>query len=108
MNDRQCRQIFAALSGYLDGELPLKSYCELERHLKGCKPCIAFLGSLKTTVEACRRYGQTEMPSPRPEMTPELRARLLKYFRAGSVRAKVPARRRPRQSLQKSKHTSSK
>jgi anti-sigma factor RsiW len=89
MIDRHCRQIFAALSDYLDGELPVKSCRELERHLKGCKPCIAFLESLKTTVEACRRYGQTEMPSPRPEMTPELQARLLKSLRAGSVRAKA-------------------
>jgi anti-sigma factor RsiW len=56
MPDRHCKQIFARLSEYLDGELPVKNCRQLERHLKGCRPCIAYLESLKTTVEACRRY----------------------------------------------------
>jgi len=106
--DRRCKRIFALLSDYLDGALSIRDCRELERHLEGCKPCIAFLESLKTTVEACHRYGQTEMPSPRPEMTPEVRAGLLKSFRAGPVRTKVPTRRRLRQSRQKSKHSSTK
>ncbi len=108
MANRRCQRIFALLSDYLDGALPVRDCRELERHLEGCKPCIKFLESLKTTVEACRRYSQNEKLSPRPEMTPELRARLLKSFRPGSVRAKVPTRSRSRQDLQKSKHTSTK
>jgi anti-sigma factor RsiW len=49
------------LSEYLDGELPVKNCRQLQRHLKGCRPCIAYLESLKTTAEACRRY-----QAPRP------------------------------------------
>jgi anti-sigma factor RsiW len=103
MNDRQCRQIFAALSDYLDGELPLKSCRELERHLKGCKPCIAFLESLKTTVEACHRYGQNEKLTLPPQMPPEMRARLVTSLRPESIRGKAPARRKSAPRLQKSK-----
>ena len=37
MTDRHCKQIFAMLSEYLDGQLPAKNCRELERHLKGCR-----------------------------------------------------------------------
>jgi anti-sigma factor RsiW len=103
MTDRQCRQIFAALSDYLDGELPLKSCRELERHLKGCKPCIAFLESLRTTVEACRRYGQNEKLTLPPQLPPEMRARLVTSLRPESIRGKADARRKSAPRLQKSK-----
>jgi RNA polymerase sigma-70 factor (ECF subfamily) len=103
MRDRQCRQIFAALSDYVDGELPVKSCRELERHLEGCKPCIAFLESLKTTVEACRRYGQNEKLSLPPQLPPEMRARLVTWLRPESMRGKAPAWRKSGQGLQRSK-----
>ena len=73
MNDRHCKQIFAVLSEYLDAQLPAKNCRELERHLKGCQPCIAYLESLKTTVEACRRY-----KAPRaPALSKQVKAALL-------------------------------
>jgi anti-sigma factor RsiW len=53
----------AGLSEYLDGELPVKDCRQLERHLKGCRPCIAYLESLKTTVEACRRFKAPRAPA---------------------------------------------
>ena len=43
MPDRHCKQIFAMLSEYLDAQLPAKNCRELERHLKGCRPCVAYL-----------------------------------------------------------------
>jgi RNA polymerase sigma-70 factor (ECF subfamily) len=64
MADRHCKQIFAMLSQYLDAELPAKNCRQLERHLKGCRPCIAYLETLKTTVEACRRYQAATAPAP--------------------------------------------
>ncbi len=67
MAERGCKQIFAMLSQYLDGELPARNCRELERHLKHCKPCLAYLETLKTTIEACRDYrvGKAPPPSPR-------------------------------------------
>jgi RNA polymerase sigma-70 factor (ECF subfamily) len=73
MPDRHCKQIFAVLSEYLDAQLPAKNCRELERHLNGCRPCIAYLKSLKSTVEACRRY-----KAPRaPALSKQVKAALL-------------------------------
>jgi RNA polymerase sigma-70 factor (ECF subfamily) len=64
MRDRDCKQIFAALSQYLDGELPVKNCRELERHIRGCKPCLAYIENLKTTIQACRSLGVAKLPRP--------------------------------------------
>ena len=96
------------LSDYLDGALPVGDCRKLERHLEGCKPCIAFLESLKTTVEACRRYSQNEKLRLPPQLPQEMRARLVTLLRPESIRRKVPARRKSGQGLQRSKHTSTK
>ena len=46
----QCKEIFAKLSEYLDGELP-EDLCErIEGHMDDCPPCQAFLDSLRKTV----------------------------------------------------------
>lgn len=51
-----CRQLFAALSDYLDGIVEPELCEELEQHLHGCTPCEAFLADLKKTVERCRHF----------------------------------------------------
>ena len=53
---RGCRQMFASLSDYMDGLVEDVRCREMERHLHECKPCVAFLDSLKSAVEQCRRY----------------------------------------------------
>ena len=73
MAERRCKKIFAALSEYLDGDLPVRNCRELERHLKDCKPCLAYLETLKSTVKACREYSVAEVPPP----SPRVRAALL-------------------------------
>ena len=51
----QCKAMFAELSNYLDEQID-ESLCEeLEKHLDGCYPCKAFLASLQSTIEKCRR-----------------------------------------------------
>ena len=64
MPDPRCKRIFAALSEYLDGDLRAKTCKELERHLAGCEPCIAYLDTLKTTIHACRTYRVKKVPKP--------------------------------------------
>lgn len=73
MADRRCKQIFAVLSEYLDGELPPGNCRELERHLQGCKACLAYLETLKATVQACRKYRVTKFPCPSPRVRAALR-----------------------------------
>jgi RNA polymerase sigma-70 factor (ECF subfamily) len=77
MADRRCKQIFAALSEYLDAELPARNCRELERHLQGCKPCLAYLETLRTTTEACRRFQVGKVPRP----SARVRAALLEAAR---------------------------
>jgi RNA polymerase sigma-70 factor (ECF subfamily) len=77
MREGYCKQIFAALSAYLDGELPVANCRELERHLKGCQPCLAYLENLKTTIQACRDYRVKKVPRP----SAQVRQALLKAVR---------------------------
>jgi len=53
---RTCRQIFAALSDYLDESLDPEICKKVEAHMAGCTPCEAFLADLERTVERCRAY----------------------------------------------------
>jgi RNA polymerase sigma-70 factor (ECF subfamily) len=82
MADRHCKQIFAMLSEYLDAQLPAKNCRELERHLKGCQPCIAYLESLKTTVGACRRYKAPRAPALSKQVKAALLAALQRSHRS--------------------------
>ncbi len=90
MAKRKCKQIFALLSEFLDGELPAKDCRALERHMKDCKPCVAYLQTLRLTVEACREYGMRTLPKPPTKVRPAL-AELIKSLEGG--RPKLRARR---------------
>jgi anti-sigma factor RsiW len=75
--DRRCKRIFAALSDYLDGDLPARNCRELEHHLKDCQPCLAYLDTLKTTIKACQKYAAEQAAPP----SPRVRAVLLEALR---------------------------
>jgi RNA polymerase sigma-70 factor (ECF subfamily) len=51
-----CREMFAALSDYLDERLADSVCGELEGHMSGCVPCRAFLDDLKQTVREIKTY----------------------------------------------------
>jgi RNA polymerase sigma-70 factor (ECF subfamily) len=53
---RHCREMFAALSDFMDEELPADMCEKLERHMDGCSPCEAFLESLRETVKRCQQF----------------------------------------------------
>jgi hypothetical protein len=78
--DPRCKKIFATLSDYLDGEL--KDCRELEKHLRGCAPCLRYLRTLKLTTEACRQYGRLNTASLSPTAQSALFARLVKGLEA--------------------------
>ncbi len=71
---RRCKQIFADLSDYLDDELDDSLCDELEKHIEGCEPCVAFLASLEKTIEQCHREPN---PLPDPAAAAKLRRELL-------------------------------
>jgi RNA polymerase sigma-70 factor (ECF subfamily) len=75
---RHCREMFAALSDYVDGLVDDEQTREMEKHLNDCKPCVAFLDSLKSAVQQCRIYEPT-CDTGRAE---ELRRDLLHKYQA--------------------------
>jgi RNA polymerase sigma-70 factor (ECF subfamily) len=77
-HDEKCKEVFALLSEYLNLELPPDACQEVELHLNGCPPCIEFADSLRKTVELCRQYRPTEMPTP---LSDSARLKLMQAYR---------------------------
>jgi anti-sigma factor (TIGR02949 family) len=93
MASRECMKMFAALSEYLDGELPARNCRKLEKHLADCPPCLAYLETLRTTAAACRRYSDLESLAPPKELVARLRARILSTSSSAKPRKRRSARR---------------
>jgi len=72
-----CRELFERLSEYVDGELSQEICEEIQRHMEGCEPCVAFAKTLKTTAEMCRRLPSKPIP---PEVADDLRSSLASYL----------------------------
>ncbi len=69
-----CKRMFAALSDYLDGELPDRSCDEIRQHLSDCQPCIAFLNDLNRAVVNVKNVPP---PQPDPAVAARIRKQLL-------------------------------
>jgi RNA polymerase sigma-70 factor (ECF subfamily) len=59
---RSCREMFARLSEYMDGELPEDICDRIDTHMEDCPPCRGFLESLRRTVRFIRSSGAEELP----------------------------------------------
>ncbi len=57
-----CKEMFARLSEFLDGELTQELCEEIQAHLEGCRPCEAFARALRRTVELCRQLPSKPLP----------------------------------------------
>jgi len=79
MSEKDCQSVFAALSQYLDQELPNDSCQELERHIQDCAPCVEFVESLKKSITLGRGY---EPGHEAPTLAPEVRERLRQLYLA--------------------------
>jgi RNA polymerase sigma-70 factor (ECF subfamily) len=85
---RSCREIFAALSDYLDKTID-PAFCEsLEKHMAGCNPCEAFLADLERTIQMCRSYN----PSCDSAAKTKLRTRVLAEY--SRVLSSLPQKKR--------------
>ena len=47
-----CLEVFEKLSEYLDGELSLQDCAQIQEHIRDCEPCVAFVESLRTSIQA--------------------------------------------------------
>ncbi len=71
---RGCREVFALLSEYLDGEIDPTVCTGFEEHMDDCSPCQAFLESLRRTVDLARSLPDQELPE-------ELKQELIEVYR---------------------------
>lgn len=60
---QSCREMFAALSDYLDQRLADSLCTELEKHMSGCVPCQAFVQDLKQTIREIRTFKSESIDS---------------------------------------------
>lgn len=89
---QKCRELFAALSEYLDGRIEPNACEKMAAHIESCPACVAFLRDLRAAIDRCRSL---EVACD-PLVTSRLQAMLTKeYLRlmgkdistAGTVRA---------------------
>jgi anti-sigma factor RsiW len=72
-----CRELFARLSEYVDGELSQEICEEIRHHMEGCEPCVAFAKTLKKTAEMCRQLPSRPIP---PEVAADLHTLLAAHL----------------------------
>ena len=68
-----CRSVFIHLCDNLDKGLNSPRCRQIKQHLDGCADCVAYLESLKSTIELFRRYplpprsrkARLHVPTPR-------------------------------------------
>ena len=72
-----CKALFAELSNYLDDQLD-DSLCEqMEQHLEGCEPCVAFLASLESTISRLRNAPSASLSKA---LAAKIRRELLRQY----------------------------
>ncbi len=70
-----CKEILAALSDYVDGDLDPGLYRALKEHLADCNPCQLVVDNVRHTITVYKSGRPVELP-------PELRDRLRRALRA--------------------------
>ena len=76
-----CRDAIDLLADYLELALARETLETLERHLRDCPPCIAYLSTYRRTRDLTAEVQRVAMP---PEMKDRLRRFLLERLRESS------------------------
>jgi anti-sigma factor RsiW len=69
----KCRQMLKRLSEYIDRDLDPELCRRIDSHMKGCRPCAAFIKTLRKTVGVLKRQ---PAQAPCARLRAELRRRL--------------------------------
>lgn len=59
----KCKELLAALSDYVNGELDPETYRAFEEHLCGCTPCEVVVDNIRQTITVYRCGQPVELPS---------------------------------------------
>ncbi len=68
-----CRAVIARLSDYLGRELGVLDAVRISLHLAACRPCRAYLRTLRATVRLAGQAADVEMPE-------EMKTRLRRFL----------------------------
>jgi anti-sigma factor RsiW len=68
-----CREAIDVLADYLDQMLSPEMASRLDRHLRDCRPCVAYFKTYRKTRELVGQVGRVEMPD-------EMKARLREFL----------------------------
>ncbi|HLH08588.1 MAG TPA: sigma-70 family RNA polymerase sigma factor [Terriglobales bacterium] len=85
---QNCREMFAALSDYVDQRLADSLCAELEKHMSGCVPCQAFVQDLKRTIRELKTYNSESMDN---HAAAAIRRVVLQKYEAALRRSKSAA-----------------
>lgn len=58
----RCREMFEKLSDYIDQELDEVTCKDIEKHARDCIPCQVCLGTLKQTIDLCKKLKPVPVP----------------------------------------------
>ena len=61
--DLNCKDLRELSSDYIDGELDEAAASKITNHIGWCKPCNAFISTLRTTVEFLKASPKRTAPS---------------------------------------------
>jgi hypothetical protein len=75
----RCRALLKHLSEYIDRELDPSVCRHIDSHMKGCKPCVAFINTLRKTVGVLKRQPGA---APSARLRAQLRRRLGRQTKA--------------------------
>ncbi|HXH83253.1 MAG TPA: zf-HC2 domain-containing protein [Candidatus Tectomicrobia bacterium] len=73
-----CREAIAVIGDYLESALGDEILRDLERHLRDCQPCVAYLNTYRRTRDLAADANRVEMPD---EMRQRIREFLLAHLR---------------------------
>ena len=75
-HDENCRELFARMSEFIDGELDATDCRTIERHLAECKACRTCRATLERTVALCRNSAKAPIPEDLSRRLAEMLVRL--------------------------------
>ena len=81
---KQCLELFASLSEYLDGRVNAETAKGIRTHMEQCPACVAFLCQLREAIEHCRSLEAECDPAVTSRLQTMLTQEYLRMARIGS------------------------
>jgi hypothetical protein len=69
-----CREVVELVSDFIEGTLPRRTRRRMEHHLRGCDPCVEYVGQIRASVALTEQVEIEPLP-------PETRDRLVDLYR---------------------------